>query len=126
MKVSYPTIPPGISKIKIGRFARSVAGAQAVTGVGFSPKIVIFFAFGTGGATEIWSNGFDDSIGHRAIVKTGDTEGCAESSTQSIAIQISAGNIIQGYISSMDADGFTVTWTLTGVASAVVCFLAMR
>jgi len=126
VKLGYPLLPPGIAKVKVGDFYRSSAGAQAITGVGFTPKVVIFLAYASGGATEIHSHGFDNVAAHRCINKPGSSEAVVGQNAYSIYLQLDAGNIIRGYLASMDADGFTVTWELTGTLTGYVIYLAMR
>jgi len=126
MKLGYPALPPGIAKLYIGSFSRGSAGAQAITGVGFSPKAVIFLASDPDIATEAFSQGFDKQDQRACAYKGGSVATVYQSTARSIVIQVDASNIIRGYITSMDADGFTVTWDLAGSATAYVVFLAMR
>jgi len=126
MKLGYPVLPPGIAKIAIGTFSRGSAGAQAITGVGFVPKVVILLAAGCDAATEVFSNGVDNAASPRCNFKGGAVATVYQSSVRSIVVQLDASNFIRGYITSMDADGFTVTWDLVGGATAYVVYLAMR
>ena len=126
VKVGFPKMIPGISDVYLGSFDRSAAGDHAVTGVGFVPKIVIFFAHGTGGTHQIFSKGVDDGVSPRCIYFKGDVVDLTRSVLKSIWVQIDGDNHIEGAIKSLDADGFTITWTLTGVATAYTFYLAMK
>ena len=115
----------------IGSFTRdstSASGTQAVTGVGFAPQTVIFFGNDDGDKGASW--GFDRSSTRMNLLDnssaTADTY--TINSTNSISDQESAGNTYVGKITSMDSDGFTITWTKTGSPSGdiTVKYLAMR
>jgi len=126
MKVGYPHLPPGIAKQKIGNFQGAGAGAQAITGVGFVPKIVQFFAKDNNLANDAHSHGFDNGSTRHCVFKRGSAAVVDMDTTRSIVLYRSDLNIIRGYISSMDADGFTITWDLTGAVVVDVIYLAMR
>lgn len=126
VKVGFPKQIPGISNVKIGRFERNAAGDQAITGVGFVPKVVIFLAHATGGARQVSSWGFDDGTEHRCKYFLGTSEDAGEETAKSISLLVDATHFIDGYIKSMDSDGFTVTWAKTGAIIGYVVYLAMR
>jgi len=126
MKVGYPNIPPGIYKIAVGNFNRSTSGAQAITGLGFVPRIVIFFAVGIGTANLAFSNGNDNGVQHQCSMSRPANPDMYYDYTKSIHVIKDGTNYINGYISSMDADGFTITWALTGAITVYVTYLAMR
>jgi len=126
MKLGFPLLPPGISKIKIGEFTRNAAGNQAITGVGFAPKVVLFFAYATGGTNQIGSWGFDNGASPSCLWMGGDSVDLTHYTNRSIFVRKTAVNILEGYIASMDSDGFTVTWALTGAVTAFGIYLAMR
>jgi len=126
MKLGFPLLPPGISKIAIGNFSRGSAGNQAITGLGFAPKVIIFFATDTAGLADIQSHGFSNVSQNQCIYKYGDAATQYQSLIRCIIVARTAANFIRGYVASMDADGFTVTWDLTGAATADVTYLAMR
>lgn len=119
------------TRFKIGTFTRDVSlasGTQAITGVGFQPKAVLFLVFI--GSTSQMSIGIDtdtemcviaDQHGTSANTWTGLT-------TMSILLIVNASNYYQGNVNSFDSDGFTINWTKnnspTGTAS--IYFLALR
>jgi len=103
-------------RVKVGAFTRDVSlasGTQAVTGVGFPPKAVMFIgAVGnTGGAS--W--GYTDGSTHRSL---GDRHNSVADTWQVVTtgmIYFDQGGgpaaTYTGTISSFDNDGFTISWT---------------
>lgn len=114
---------------KVGNFTRdtsTASGTQAVTGVGFQPRAVIFLANQSG--TKEMSVGVDD----------GTTKGCVYQQTTAGNFGVNANAIVAdessgvnnyiGSISSLDSDGFTISWTKTGSPTGTlsVYYLALR
>lgn len=116
----------GIASVKIGSFTRNASGSHSVTGVGFQPKIVLFLATTIGGTHQILSIGWDDATTHHCIYAMGHQVDTARGTSNSISVFKDASNYIIGAISSMGADGFTISWTKVGTVEAVVTFLAMK
>jgi hypothetical protein len=116
----------GIENVKIGRFTAAVSGSQSITGVGFKPKILIFFASSWSSTYPISSYGFDDGTDHYCLYFTGVEVTGADDEERSIHLLRDDSNSILGYVSSMDNDGFTVNWTVVGDISAEVVYLAMK
>lgn len=115
-----------------GSFTRDITtatGTQAVTGIPFRPSAVMFLAGFTAGS-EAWSVGIDDSDAPELIYSrhlvTADTVSALAG--QSIGIQGTAGNNYLGNINTLDASGFTISWTKTGAPSgtATIYYLAFR
>ena len=116
---------------KVGTFTRDTSlasGTQAVTGVGFTPKAVIFFA--AVDTTSRFSVGFDDGTNSYLIT---DREGIAAAtwrvlSTFSIEMVTNGSDIYQGEITTLGTDGFTITWTKIGTptGTATIFYLALR
>ena len=90
-------------------------GTQAVTGVGFAPKAVMFMTANQAGLQ--FSIGFDDISTPKMIYSTATTY---TGNTKSCGVEISAGNSNFGYISATGADGFTITWAKTGSPTGTV------
>lgn len=115
----------------IGTFTRDISlatGTQAVTGVGFTPTMVILLAAVVGSSKQ--SLGFDDGTNHYTIhdnnpVSAGTYQ---KDALNSIKLVQDGSNYYTGNISSLDADGFTVSWTKTGTLSgtADIYYLAFR
>jgi len=116
----------GITNVKIGYITRNAPGVQSITGVGFKPKVVIFIAGGPSGTYRTGSYGFDDGVSPHCIAQPGDTDSNDEVSGYSIQCMTSEPNTIYGRITSMDDDGFTITWEQAGAGECWVKYLAMR
>ncbi len=104
--------------ISIGRDSRSTAGNQSITSVGFRPSAVIFLSSDRDVGRTGFSVGFDNGTIHYSMFKLTSNGQIYTSVNESIYFEASAGNYIQGYISTMLVDGFTFTWVLTGAALA--------
>lgn len=116
--------------IYCGSFTRDISlasGTQAITGVGFTPKALIFitlengttkFSFGisdagaSGGFFDLQSFAPDAWGVHNALV----------------TVVTSGADSYSGVLSSFDVDGFTVSWTKTGTPTGTVTirYLAWR
>ena len=113
---------------KVGSFTRDLSlasGTQAVTGVGFSPKAVIFFSTVNSSLKASW--GMDDDV---TAVGVGYNGGDIVYNTlgSSISIKDGAGNNYDGTINSLDSDGFTINWTKTAspTGTVTVNYIAFR
>lgn len=112
-------------KFKIVTFTRNLVdadGAVAITGVGFRPSsvIVIGAPAATGSAPTI---GMCDASLTQAAVSTF-TTGYIEAKAM-LPFGPSGTNYVQGQITSLDADGFTVTWTKQGSPTGTDTFYAL-
>jgi hypothetical protein len=111
------------SPCKVGTFTRDMSlasGNQAITGVGFKPAAVIFFA-GVNGAMGD-SKGIDDATtsGYAADDYADLAGGQAAGTGLSIVIAPAAGKVYGGKIASMDADGFTIAWIRTSTPTGTI------
>jgi hypothetical protein len=106
---------------KVVSFTRdpsTASGNQAVTGVGFTPKAIVFLVSKNSSSMTSW--GMDDGTSHFSI---GDANG---SSTDTYGINASEAIFVietgtinySGHVGSFDADGFTIAWTKTGAPTA--------
>jgi hypothetical protein len=121
----------GFMQAKVGSFSRDLtlaSGTQAITGVGFRPKCVVFFGAVDQGNRTSW--GIDD--GTNAFVVSNNSGASAgtfrESTAGSQWYNVDSANYQVGVIQSMDADGFTLNWTKTGspaAGTATIGFLAL-
>ena len=109
---------PGV-KVYVGTFTRDVSAAGgdvSYTGIGFTPKAIIFLgciagaaSFGVGIASAVSGNS-----------QTTNPTGSSRATTAVIFEPVS-GNYQTASIASMDADGFTLTWaTKVGVPTGTV------
>lgn len=102
MGLDNPRISPG--HVATGSFTNNIVdGAQAITGLAFSPDAV----FVAQALDDYKSIAF--SIGALYIGITGPTS--AMSRTLHLRPRTDASNEIQGRINSLDAAGFTILWT---------------
>jgi hypothetical protein len=117
--------PAGVS-VFTGSFTRDLttaSGSQAITGVGFVPKAVLFTMSAGGGAR--FSDGFDTQTARGSTYTNGSATFNADS--RSIVALTSGSDFQYAQIATMDADGFTLTWTKTGspTGSATIKYLAI-
>ena len=107
------------SQPAVGNFTRDQAtasGTQIVTGVGFKPKLVLFYAVEPNVDSEA-SWGLDDTGSNRFVVldrNNSNANDWSTTSSYSIYILETSGNEYLGAISNKNDDGFTVTWTRNG------------
>ena len=111
--------------IKIGSFDRSTSGNQVITGVGFQPSVIIF---GVADATATNANlsvGFADSTTSVCVYINDDGTAGGRQTTYSIYIRRDGSNVLQGSISAISADGFTIAWLTAGTVSLSGLYLAL-
>lgn len=120
----------------VGSFTtNTVTGQQAVTGLGFTPKVVIFWATymeavgsnnevrSTFGCAASSSSEWTTSAYHN---QAGLLSGSVFTSTRCFRIMTSAGtSVVSAQYVSHDADGFTFDITVTSGASATINFMAL-
>lgn len=136
----------GAAQLFVGSFTKTnSATTQAVTGVGFTPKALIFFTAGSAAASGTWT-GTTGNI-HQTV---GFTTGAAESYSTAVSMEdnesvsdtkrrIAAKAITllsaestatqaEADLDSFDADGFTLDWTANGdtdLDDIVIMFIAI-
>lgn len=125
------TAPEWANGFKYGATSIDTAtatGTQAITGVGFKPSTLIFLANVSG--TPQASIGFDDGTNAGCITNyhAGSADTWDRSISRSIILTQGAGNIYDGVISALGADGFTISWTKTGAktGTANIFYIAIR
>ena len=123
--------PEWATGIKLGSFTRDTSlasGTQAITGVGFKPSHVLFLP-SIDGTPEL-SIGFDDGTNHLEVHNyhtiTPNTWGYW--AARCIQLVQGLGVTYDALISSMDADGFTISWVKTGAktGTAIIFYIAFR
>lgn len=107
------------SDVKIGTTSRisMTAGDQAITGIGFKPRLVTVWAFAKDNlhSDGSFSLGMDDGSQHLCMYReAGSSAEIHFSNTDMIHIVDSYGDSMKGKISAFGADGFTITWTEDG------------
>ncbi len=125
--------------VKAGSFTTNTAtGNQAVTGLGFLPKLILFFSaaataedsgqsdlnpfFGAAkSSTKRWcaSAHDDDTLATANTCKGFRSNKCI------VSAQPTDTTLMEADFVSMDSDGFTINWTTAPAASRVVYFLAI-
>lgn len=114
--------------MKTVTFTRNTAdasGTQAVTGVGFTPKAVVFLSLQIG--SDEMSIGIDDGVTAYAMYDDTPTSantygGTATSSIHGIE---TVGNTYVGKVTAFGADGCTITWTKTGTPTGTLTVYAL-
>lgn len=121
--VGNEPVPPSLVLVKAGTFQRDLAAAagnQAIVGVGFRPRALMFLA--TKAFSSITSWGLSDGLTSKGFGQN--TPGGADTSfddTGRMLFLTSANNAYQSAIvASMDADGFTLNWAKVGAPAGIV------
>ena len=109
--------------IALGTFTRdqsTASGTQAVTGVGFQPRQVIFFCNEAGAARS--GSGVDNGTTALSIYNNdaGTATQWGNSSTESIFASQGSGTTYSGHITTLGSDGFTITWTRAGTPTGTL------
>ena len=121
-----PEWASGLKLMSITRDMTAASGDVSTTGVGFKPGALVAFACSPG--TEIESKGLAVGTTNFCIAKY--TANTVTASGTLIVLSESWGITEQSAIAkSMDADGFTLTWTkvgVTGAATANIYVLCIR
>lgn len=118
------------TRFKVGTLSRDLTAAGgdvSYTGVGFTPKAIIFFTALSGGLD--WGGwGFSDGTSHVSIDREADAKFYPNTSNFAFTIGSSAGNYQKAIVKTFDADGFTLTWTKASspTGTGVVLYLAIR
>lgn len=113
-----------ITLSKIGTFTKSTGdstGSDSYTGVGFKPTSVLFIAIVSN--TDRLSIGIDNAVIAGALANANKiSAGTWETDPSSIVILQSAGYgaYYTGKISSLDTDGFTISWTKNGAITETI------
>lgn len=103
--------PPTPLKVKLGSFTRDISladGNQAITGIGFSPKVLLFFAAVDSTTLGTW--GFDDLISGQLGMGEKTTGVYTIHTGWSIICWSGATDLELAKLLSLDADGFTLSW----------------
>jgi hypothetical protein len=108
--------------VSFTRDMTTASGTQSVTGIGFKPKAANFNSAVNGSNTI--SYGFDDGTTSESWISViqGGLPTYYGESGNSIHYDPNGGdaNTYRGKISSMDADGFTITWTKVGSPTGTI------
>lgn len=94
------------------RTASAGSGAQALTGAGMAPTALIVLAVNNGSEEVSWGLGDDDA--NEADIFSTTSANYSRGDTNIIQLSNASGNDMVAVLTSLDADGFTVTWTKSG------------
>lgn len=117
------------TRFAVGTLQRDMTAASGnvgYTGVGFTPKVVIFLA--NVNATDLASWGFDNGTTKYCIANFG-ANTVVRNTTHSIELDTGAGVGQYAAINSLDTDGFTLAWEkfgAPGASTGEVFYLAFR
>ena len=96
----------------------AASGDVAYTSYGFQPSAIIIFACVAANRLEL-SFGFgDDDLGEMCIAQEGTGGAFGAQTAQIVYLYEAAGKSQGAVLKTLDADGFTLTWTKTGTTSA--------
>lgn len=114
--------------VKTGLFSRDIStatGTQAITGIGFTPKVVIAFSAITGAVGNM-SMGFFDTTSRSISDEYQGTPDTYSGRNYGVFMYLSTGQY-GGTLSSFDADGFTISWTKFGspTGTASIYYIAL-
>lgn len=104
-----------LSNVKVGSFTRTLStasGTQAVTGVGFQPRLIVVFSLKAGSSDLERSWGMSDGTSQFAVWWDDNSGTFSTSGSFLIYLRDTAGTV-DGALSSLDADGFTINFTKT-------------
>ena len=101
-----------VARTAVGSSARSAAGVQAITGVGFKPTLVVITACDD--VADSHSHGHATSSTDDECLKLINGAGGSISSGNIVDIDDGGGGTLSAVLTSMDSDGFTLTWSLGG------------
>jgi len=125
------TAPEWASGIKLGTFTRAMDGTSgdvAYTAVGFKPSAIIFIV---GHTTSVgWGSiGFSDgTLNYCQFSNSVASTGTQTIDTSKAILLLNTGSQV-AIVKTMDADGFTLTWSLSGNAgtsTATGIYIALR
>jgi hypothetical protein len=128
---SWQVITSYTASVKIGSFTRDTilaTGDVSYIGIGFQPKYILFKSYGVTSTSQ--SDGFSDGISHHCMyywnnqLQAPNTNYCIYLAV----VPTDSGSLQHAIVKSMDADGFTLTWTKVGTPSgtATIIYLAYK
>ena len=106
---------PDAAQYAMGSFTWDTStGTQAITGVGFTPRLVLFFSTGFAASATVLTHGFgtDDGTNRRSTSErvSAASQYRSKSATYSMRLLESDSTTagVEGYVQSMDSGGFTI------------------
>jgi len=127
---SAPEWAAGANVIQTTRNMEAASGDVAVTGVGFKPSVLICYALPDSLNAKSFSVGFASGTTVRSFYDNNlTTAGTYTPVNELIHLMNSTAEFQNAVVKTMDADGFTLTWTKTGTpdaGTAYIYFLCLR
>jgi len=128
---TFQAAAAGGASVKVGTFTRDTAtasGNQAITGVGFTPKALLFVGGQSTSAEIGWglSDGTNEAnLYDRYNITSANNYGVVNS--RAMTFVEDGTKDYSGTIASLDADGFTITWTRasTPTGTLLIMYLAI-
>ena len=128
-QISADSLQFGSLSVKVGSFTRDMtlaSGTQAVTGVGFKPRAVLFLANvnNTGqasigiGCLPNTATGPFSSVSLNS--RTATSPGTWSTNSGTVFAYQGASDFYNGNLSDFDSDGFTMNWTKTGTTTGTL------
>jgi len=109
--------------VYIGNDTRNAVGNQIITGVGFVSRVITFLAIQTTVPGDpSFSVGFSTLAASRCIFAI-ETGAFGTDNSDCIRVHHTGPGNIQGNVSAIGADGFTLTWAISGVISCSFIYL---
>jgi hypothetical protein len=117
--------------VKVGSFTRDTAtatGTQAITGVGFQPKAVIFTGAKNGTESVVYCSFTDGTTDGQTYSREEETAGNRTSNIDLFQFHQSGSGNYNSAGLTLDSDGFTISWTKAGTNSGTITaqYLAIR
>lgn len=112
-----PTTSASVFVGSLTRAAATASGSQAITGVGFRPKVIYFNGL-KDGTTNVGTSGWGNGTVNTTMYVS-DALGTSDIHSDVIWIQTSTGNGHNASITSLDSDGFTLNWSKLGVGADI-------
>jgi len=112
--VNWLAVNNTVKVVSLTKALTDATASQGITGVGFKPKGIIAFAASSGGGGNVWANwGMQDDslLGtgiHNNRLAVADDFGVQGS--EIVFIDQGGSATYAGTVTSMDADGFTISW----------------
>jgi hypothetical protein len=117
--------------MKVGSFTRDTSlatGTQAITGVGFTPRLILFLS-GVSFTSEM-SIGFQNTGAALCVSSQHSVTAGTWRFSNTISINLIQGIGVEywGSVASFDADGFTMSWTKNGAktGTADIYYIAIK
>jgi hypothetical protein len=112
----------------MGTFSRDMTaatGSVAYSGLGFKPSSILFFVVQSNNA---WSWGFSNQVGNFATFIQNTFGGGSYENARCIRLEQTAGNTQYASVSSLDVDGFTLSWTkvLSPTGTGNIVYMAFK